>query len=266
MSFQPVIPSAGIAGWRFLQRTYDAQLQAFSQAPVLERDTEYFNENISSIQSAEDLVSDRRLLGVALGAFGLSEDLDNRYFIQKILGDGTGSNDALANKLTDTRYRRLSSAFGFGPGETVKTGDLKAMAGITAQHKVQSFEVSIGEQDDSLRIALYAQRELETLANGSGSDETKWFTVMGLAPLRSMFETALGLPTSFGQIDLDQQLEVFRDKTNRALGGSSIDQFADPDALKRLTDMYLARAQIAETSSALSSGSTALALLQASQV
>lgn len=265
MSFQPVISGSGIAGWQFLQRTYDAQLQAFSQAPVLERDTDYFNEKIGSIQSAEDLVSDRRLLSVALGAFGLSDDLGNRYFIRKILEDGTGSNDALANKLTDNRYRRLSDAFGFGPGETVKTGDVQAMVEITEQHKVQSFEVSIGEQDDSMRIALYAQRELETLANGSSSEETKWFTVMGLPPLRSMFETALGLPVSFGQIDLDQQLVTFRDQTSRALGDESVAQFADPEARKRLTDMYLARSQIAAAGSALSSGSTALALLQAIQ-
>lgn len=265
MSFQPVISGGGIAGWQFLQRTYDAQFQAFSKAPVLERDTDYFAEKIGSIQSAEDLVSDRRLLSVALGAFGLSDDLDNRYFIRKILEDGTGSDDALANKLTDNRYRRLSEAFGFGPGETVKTSNAESMAGIAEQHRVQSFEVSVGEQDDTMRIALYAQRELETLANGSGSDETKWFTIMGLPPLRSMFETALGLPTSFGQIDLDQQLETFRDKASRAFGDSSVDQFADPEALKRLTDMYLARSQIAAVSASFSSGSTALALLQASQ-
>lgn len=265
MSFQPVITGGGIAGWQFLQRTYDAQFQAFSQAPVLERDTDYFAEKIGSIQSAEDLVSDRRLLSVALGAFGLTDDLDNRYFIRKILEDGTGSNDSLANKLTDNRYRQLSDAFGFGPGETVKTGDIAGMAEIAQQHKVQSFEVSVGEQDDTMRIALYAQRELESLASGSGSEETKWFSVMGLPPLRSMFETALGLPTSFGQIDIDQQLETFRDKTNRALGDGSVAQFSTPEARKRLTDMYLARSQISAAGSALSSGSTALALLQASQ-
>ncbi|MEM9127018.1 MAG: flagellar protein, partial [Pseudomonadota bacterium] len=89
MTFQPVIPSGGVVGWRFLQRTYEAQIDSFSQSGVNQRETQYFLENISNVLTAEDLVSDRRLLQVALGAFGLEEDLDNRFFIQKILQDGT---------------------------------------------------------------------------------------------------------------------------------------------------------------------------------
>ena len=85
MSYQPVIPSAGLAGWNFLQRTYDAQFKAFNASAQLQRDTDYFREKVGEIQSAEDLVKDRRLLSVALGAFGLQDDIDNRYFIQKIL-------------------------------------------------------------------------------------------------------------------------------------------------------------------------------------
>ena len=81
MSFQPVIPAAGLAGWRFLERTYDAQFSAFNAAPELVRDTDYFAANITTVSSAEDLVSDRRLLRVALGAFGLENDIDNRFFI-----------------------------------------------------------------------------------------------------------------------------------------------------------------------------------------
>ena len=46
----------------------------FTKSIELKRDTEYFQEKISSITSAEELVSDRRLLTVALGAFGLQDD------------------------------------------------------------------------------------------------------------------------------------------------------------------------------------------------
>ena len=262
MSFQPVIPGAGLAGWRFLQRTYDAQFQAFNGAPRLQRDAEYFSANIRDIGSAEDLVKDRRLLGVALSAFGLQSDIDNRYFIQRILGDGTRSDDALANRLSDERYKKLSAAFGFGPGETVATADSAKMGDIVTQHLQQSFEVSVGEQDDTMRIALYAQRELADLARRDASEETKWYTLMGLPPLRSMFETALGLPKAFGQIDIDQQLEVFRDKTRAITGTATVSQFADPEAIDRITTLYLARSQISSFSASTSSGANALTLLR----
>ena len=69
--FQPIVPTGGLAGWRFLQRTYDTQFEAFSKSVSLQRDTDYFKENIAEATTAEALVSDRRLLTVALGAFGL---------------------------------------------------------------------------------------------------------------------------------------------------------------------------------------------------
>lgn len=262
MSFQAVIPTGGIVGWRFLQRTQEAQMDAFAKAPQAQRDRDYFLENIGKVKTAADLVADRRLLGVALGAFGLQDDLPNKFFIQKILQDGTRDGAALANRLADRRYARLAEAFRFGPGEVPQTGNPGAMERIADRHQRQAFEISVGESDENLRIALYAQRELTEIAASKMSDEGKWFTIMGLPPLRSMFETALGLPKAFGQVDIDQQLSVFREKTSALTGQSGVDQFTDPEALERLTNLYLARSQINAASSGLSSGSVALSLLQ----
>lgn len=52
MSFQPFIGGAGLAGWSFLKRTLPAQSAAFEQSPALQRDTDYFAENIAEIDSA----------------------------------------------------------------------------------------------------------------------------------------------------------------------------------------------------------------------
>lgn len=113
-----------------------------------------------------------------------------------------------------------------------------------------------------MRIALFAQRELQDLASQSFSDDAKWFNLMGQPPLRQMFEVALGLPSSFGQINLDKQLEVFRDKLQAVTGDSELTQFTDPRALEQITNRYLARAQINELSAGSDSSSIALMLLQ----
>lgn len=262
MSFRPVVPATGLVGWRFLSRTHDAQLAAFAGSPRIERDDAYFLGRIADVRTADDLVSDRRLLGVALGAFGLGDDIDNRAFVRKVLADGTGSRDALANRLTDIRYRRLSAAFGFGPGETARTGDAAAMAALLKQGHAHAFEAALGETDDTMRIALYAQRELETLAERAGSDDAKWFSVMGLPPLRTLFETALGLPAAFGQIDIDTQLDTFRDRLEAVTGERTIAQFADPGRRQRLIDLYQIRAQVKAGDLIGSGGSIALTLLR----
>ena len=85
MSFVPVIPTAGLAGWSYLQRTGDDQKRIFTESSDVQRDTAYFRDRIGTITTAEELVSDRRLLKVALGAFGLGDDINNKYFIRNTL-------------------------------------------------------------------------------------------------------------------------------------------------------------------------------------
>lgn len=245
-----------------MQRTYQAQLEAFSGSNVRQREGAYFLDKIKEVNTAEDLVSDRRLLSVALGAFGLEGDLNNTYFIRKILEDGTGSQDALANRLADKRYREFSAAFGLGPGEFSKTGLLSDMEEIVRKNQVAQFEISVGEQDDTMRTALYAQHELADLAQRDISDDAKWFNLMGLPPLRGMMETALGLPANFAQLDIDRQLDVFKDKLQGLTGSETIDQFTDPEVRDQLTTAYLARSQIAALGVGFSSAQTALTLLQ----
>ncbi len=259
--FQPIIISQGLSGWQFLKSTYDRQFEAFSQSTELKRDTDYFAEKIGSIETAEELVSDRRLLTVALGAFGLEDDINNRFFIQKMLEEGTTADDALANRFTDTRYRNLSEAFGFGPGE-LRGGILPSFANeIVDLYEAASFEIATGEQDESMRIALYAERTLPDVVSTDSSATAKWFSIMGQPPLRSLFETALGLPSEFGQVDIDQQVEVFEERANRILGVSDPSDFADPEVMDTLVTNYLARSQLNTFGAGASSGAIALALL-----
>lgn len=263
MTFQPVVVGPGLVGWQFLQRTYDTQFEAFNKSPLLDRDSKYFTENIGEVITAKDLVADRRLLGIALGAFGLQDDLNNRYFIQRILEDGTEDEDALANKLADNRYKKFAEAFRFGPGEIPNTTIPFKMEEIVELNRIQAFEIAVGNVDETMRIAMYAERELGNLAADDIEEEARWFRVLGLPPLRKLFETALGLPPGFGQIEIEQQAEVFRERTRALTGEDTVAQFTDPEALEKLTRIYLARAQIAQFNTATSSASNALQLLQA---
>lgn len=260
--FAPVIPSTGLVGWRFLQRTYDQQFEAFTKSSQLTRITDYFAENIQKISSAEDLVADRRMLEVALGAFGLQDDIDNRFFIRKVLEEGTTNDDALANRFSDKRYQELSSAFGLGPGETPAFGEDGFASDIISRYQANSFEVATGQQDDTMRVALFTQRELPELVQDDISNDAKWFTIMGQPPLRAAFERALNLPKEFGQVDIDQQLEVFKERSRSVFGSDDLAQFSAPDTVEDLVTKYIVRAQLDTFNVSTSSASIALTLLQ----
>ncbi|MGH1369699.1 MAG: DUF1217 domain-containing protein [Maritimibacter sp.] len=261
MTFQPIIPFSGASGWAFLQRTQEAQQDAFEKSPLIERDTAYFEENISKITSGEELVKDYRLLKVALGAFGLDEDLPNKAFIQKVLDEGTLDEESFSNRMVDKRYFEMSKAFGFDldPPNT-QLSDFST--DILANYKTRQFEIAVGEQSTTMRLALGLERDLGDIIEGGNTPDGQWYSVMGNEPLREVFETALGLPATFAALDIDKQLGVFREKAQAIFGEGEVSQFADPDKLEELNRLFLVRSQIAEGTSSLSSGAIALTLLQ----
>jgi hypothetical protein len=261
VSFQPLVPFTGYAGWRFLTRTLEAQEVAHAAAPERQRDTEYFRDRIGQIRTPEELVSDRRLLKVALGAFGLDADIGNRFFIGKVLSDGYSDREALANRLADKRYLAFSQAFGFGEGLLPRTALSTFPDEILASYAARQFEIDVGVQNEDMRLALGARREIAALAAEDKGDTTKWFTIMGTPPLRRVFETALGLPRAFGSIDIDKQLGILREASARTFGTSEVADFAAPEVQEKLVRLFLVRSEIASGAASLSSGRTALLLL-----
>lgn len=261
MSYTPALPLGGYAGWVFLKRTMATQKAAFAAAPDLKSDEAYFHAKIGTVKTADDLVKDRRLLKVALGAYGLDADINNTYFIKKVLQDGTLTTSALANKLSDKQYQKFSSAFGFGDYAVPSTQLSDFPDKILAAYESRQFEIAVGAQDSNLRLALNAQRELTTLAGKSSSENAKWYTVLGNSPLRKVFEKALGLPTSIGALDLEQQMTAFKDKATSQLGSNAIAQFTDPDKVEALVRRFLLRSE-AESYAQSGNGNSALQMMQ----
>lgn len=262
MSFQPVLPLTGYTGWGFLKRTMVRQ-QAVQQAlPVQKRDEAYFRDRIGKADTAEKLVSDKRLLRIALTAFGLEGDVNSKAFIQKILEGGTLKEGALANKLADKQYQKLAAAFGYGDFSVPRTRISTFADEILTQFRARSFETAVGEQNNTYRLAMNAEREIPALAARTTSETAKWFTVLGNAPLREVMQTALTLPKSFSSIDIDQQVAVLKKRTEAAFGSSDISQFKDPAKLEALVRRFVLQSEMQGRSTANSPAATALTLLR----
>ena len=262
MTYTPVIPVAGYAGWAILKRTLAKQTETYVKSPEIKRDEDYFRANIGKITTAADLVNDRRLLQVALGAFGLEADINNKAFIQKVLEGGTLTTGSLANRLADQQYLKLSAAFGFGDYATPSTQVSDFPTTILKGYEARGFEAAVGDADGDLRLALNAERELATLAKSTSSDDTKWYTILGNTALKQVFTKALGLPRSIGAIDLDQQLQVFKDKAATLFGDSTVSQFSDPTKVETVIRRFLVRSQAEAVANTIGPGAAALAMLQ----
>ena len=262
MTFQPVLPLSGFAGWSFLKKTMARQQVALQTVPAQVRDEAYFRDKIGKVKTAEQLVNDKRLLRISLAAFGLEADVNSKAFIQKILEGGTLKEGSLANKLADKQYQKLSAAFGFGDFKVPRTAISTFPDEILTQFRTRSFETAVGNQNNAYRLAMNAEREIPALAAKSTSETSKWYSILGNAPLREVMQTAFGLPKSFAAIDLDQQVTVLKDKTKAAFGSSAISQFSDPAKMEALVRRFLFRSEIQDLGTGSSPAAIALTLLR----
>lgn len=243
MPFAPAVPLGGLAGFQFLQRTYDRQLATFTKSPDIQRDIDHFLEKAPDVISAEDITGDPKMLRVVLGAFGLEEDINKQAFIRKVIEEGTTAERAFSKRLVEPAYREMAEFLGIGNLGS-KLGDAAARQEIVDRYRERSFEVAAGEVDFDMRLALNFERRSEEIAAQEGSDRSGWLKLLGSAPLRQVIESAFNLPKEFAQIDLDLQVEHLQDRANDLFGDKSPNVFLDADNRQRMVERFLLRQQI----------------------
>lgn len=262
MAFAPVVPFGGLLGFRFVERTFDAQFEAFGKSAEIQRDIDYFLEHANEATTAESLVADRRLLRVVLGAFGLDDEIDKRAFVRKILEDGTLDPKALANRLADPAWAKLSDALGYGDlGGLLVFENIRR--NIADRFRLRQFERAVGDVDVDIRLALNFRREIREIALDPDVGRIGWFKILGSQPLRRVIEGAFNIPTGFGQIDIDRQRVEFEARADQIFGIDSPAAFASDENLDDLLRRYLVSAQLQGGIAASAPGVTALALIQA---
>jgi len=263
MNFRPAIPLSGFIGWRVFEQSAARQLDTFKNLPSTTRELEYFRENISTALTAEDLVKDRRLLAVALGAFGLSDEIGKKAYIQRVLEDGTEKKDAFANRINDPRWRDFAERFGYGNlgGTRVLLSSFREE--IAQRFTERAFEEHVGDVDTDMRLAMNFRREIARIAENTSVDRVGWLQIMGQRPLRAVMEAALGLPASIGIVDLEQQRQIFEDKAQDLLGGKSPSIFSDPEIIDDVLRRFFLQTEIRNGPSNSTPGMAALSVLSA---
>ena len=259
--FQPAIPLGGYAGWKVFERSVARQKEAFGDQAAVRRDLAYFNGKISSIRTPEDLVRDRRLLSVALGAFGLEDEINKKAFIRRALDEGVLDPRSFANRLNDPRWRAFATAFS---AENLALGRFElssAREDISTRFIERSFERSVGDVDQNFRLAMNFRREIKAIASSANADRVGWLQIMGQRPLRAVVEAALGLPSSIANLDIDKQRSLFEKKAEAVFGTASPKAFLEDANVEQALRRFFARSEIEAGPGANTRGAAALSLL-----
>jgi hypothetical protein len=131
------------------------------------------------------------------------------------------------------------AAAAVGPAVTKST----FITQVVQKYTEAQFEQVIGNSSNELRQARYAQQQLPNITN--------WYSVIASPPLANVIQTVLGLPPSFGAINVDQQKLVLSQRMNIA-------DFKNPTKLNKLLNQYVAMATANAQQASLTSGALSL--------
>ena len=165
-----------------------SRYQAMTAAePAVKTATAYYEANIGSVASVQDLVGNYRLLSYALNAFGLGDQINNKGLITKVLEGGVSNPKSLANTLANPQWKAFAAAFDFVNSGAASPSSASSVKTTTSNYVEQQLESDQGAQDVGVQLALYFQRVAPTVTSEQGilADQNLLevaATIMGLSP------------------------------------------------------------------------------------
>ncbi len=211
--------------YRLISQDLSQSLGRVAQKADVARETEYYLSKIGSIKSIDDFMADSRIYNYALKAHGLEDMAYAKAFIRKVLTEGVDSDDAFANKLSDSRYADLAKTFNFVAHGEATTAFDKAQKGVADAYLRQTLEQDAGDDNAGVRLALYFERKASTITSG--------MSILADDALAEVVRIALGIPNEVAASDVDKQAAYLEKSLN-------IEDFQDPEKVGRFLERFTA--------------------------
>lgn len=259
MVYQPAIPMSGIGGWKFLQSTYDKQLQSFTRSPQVRNDRDYMIGKLSEPISVENFLKDTRLVRTVMAAFDLAGEEWKKGFINKVLQEVGDPESTFLTRLNNSKYTAFAKAL--APENGMITIDEEALAAMAVRFERNSFTVAVGEVDDNMRLALNYQADIAEIIGNGSSDSAVAYRMLGDLPISSVLKSALNLPADTSKLPIERQAEILTASLKRVFGVSSLSELGAPEIVDKTIIRFHAMKSISDFSASNSSAANALTLL-----
>jgi hypothetical protein len=224
-----------ITGWAVLQKNSSAIEQAYAADGSSASDIAYFKSVAPTLKTPQDLLNNYRALTFVTTAYGLGSEVDQTAILQKLMTQDPNSSSSLAQQLSDNAYRTFANAMSnwSPPPFSTQAGINAAIAG----YQQQSFETSIGQDNPALQEATYFTNNAQGI--------TSLPQLMSDKVLLDVVTTALGIPSSFGSLDYDQQVAILQPRVD-------LSQFSTAAGVSSFVNKYLAMDELNQVESGTS--------------
>jgi Protein of unknown function (DUF1217) len=190
--------------------------------PAVKTATAYYEADVGSVKSVQDLVGNYRLLSYALNAYGLGDQINAKGLITKVLEGGVSNPKSLANTLPNSQWKAFAAAFNFIDSGAAQPSSASAVATTTSDYVEQQLEGDQGDQDVGVQLALYFQRVAPTVASELG--------ILADPNLLEVAATIMGLLPAVASSLQPQTLSELM----------PVSDLQDPAKLKQLTERFTA--------------------------
>lgn len=214
-------------------------------------DTKYYVQAVSSLQTVDELLQDRKVVRYIGKAYGFKDEELKSAILKRALISNPLDMSSFVNTTSDPRLRSLAAAFNFdadGRALQIPTSaahDRDEIIRTVDGYLRNSIEADAGERNVGVRLALYFQRKAPTI--------TTAYQILADKALFQVVRTTLGLPETMIQSDIDKQASMITRKLDLA-------DLKDPITL----DKFIARFASLYDLSNKQSSAPILSLLQTS--
>jgi hypothetical protein len=211
---------------RFLEDPEKTEVQETASAAA-----EAYQEKIQSIDSVSELLADREVIDVVIGAYGLDPEEVTDDFLKQLFGSDVSDSKSFVNQQTDSRWAELVASFNFDADgnltrDTIGTIQQRGETLETVNKYLrQTLEEAEGESNEAVRLALYFQRTAPTVTDAYG--------IIADDALMEVFRTTFGYSDEFSNMDVDQQARIIEENLE-------LSDLQDPEKLERFLQRYTA--------------------------
>lgn len=192
---------------------------------------EVYQERIQSIDTVRELLADRDVIDVVIGAYGLDPEDVTDDFLKQVFSSDLSDPKSFVNQQPDGRWAELVASFNFDVNgnltrETIGTVQQRGETLETVNKYLrQTLEENEGASNEAVRLALYFERTAPNITDAYG--------LIADDALMAVFRTTFGFSDEFSNMDVDQQARIINDNLDLA-------DLQDPTKLERFLQRYTA--------------------------
>lgn len=229
--------------------------QQFQNRADVQKEIDNFKKQAAKVKDVDELVNDRKVLGVLLSAFGLDQEINNPGKLKAIINSDPTDVNSFANRLNDPRFGELAAFIDAPNNDLLNLVTASKQQEVIDKFLTNEFQKNVGSQNPAVRDAFFFLNKINSV------DST--FSILGDLPLRTIVTTTLRLPPQIAQQSVEKQaalIEAKFDVGRAKLGG--LDDTVSKTRQEILADdiaaLGTATAQVTSAESAVSAIQTQL--------